>query len=824
MTAIRFADYVAAQYADPLDVLAAHLDDATAAAAGVGAKLGDLPQLDGARHYLPNLAGKNEQRHYYRGSIEADADGTVWPCVTFGTFKGGSAKVFWKPRDRVWREYQGASHNARPAPARAAEYKRRADALLADQVRRAAKREAEEAKGDRAAADAAAAIWAAAEPCTAHAYTAVKGVTPVGLRVATSDYRARLYSKDAQAWRNVAAARAGDLLIPMVDADGMLWGLQRIDAVGGKRFIMGSRKRGLFHRIDGNGRAWLAEGYATGATVHAATGAAVIVAFDAGNLVAVANALAGQVEAVAADNDENGAGRKGAEATGLPCLFPPAFGDWNDHAARFGLGSVAALLQGTAASRASTPSPNRDETRRRMQQEENARIQEPEAVNTVPPALSLSDMRDSLVWIANGEMVAHVKDPSMVLKWHEFRSLTSASVTFGENRKKPVPTAVAWQQDPERKTVMTRTFRAGAGIFCRDPDGAAAINTWRPTDRQSVGGDPTLFLEHVVYLFRDEGEREKFLDWLAHLEQRPGELPHYGWLHVADHTGTGRNWLASVLARVWRGYVAPNIDLPSILDSQYNGQLAGRLLAIVDEAQEAAGERRYSHINKLRSLVNAEFRDVNPKYGRQHREHNSCRWLVFSNHLNALPIDDRDRRWRVVHHSAKPRPVEDYGRLYAALSDPSFIDAVGVYLASRDIGAFNPGERPPMNAAKLAVVGTTKTMAQLNADMIAAKWPVDVITTNDIAAALSDGAEDRFTPAMRRAMEEVGALAIDRPIKVNGTARRCWIVRNPAKWLAADSGAIAQEVRRVQPHGSGTWCAVDVLADAHHDREHDEPF
>lgn len=56
--------------------------------------------------------------------------------------------------------------------------------------------------------------------------------------------------------------------------------------------------------------------------MHAATGAAVVVAFDAGNLAAVSAVLGERLNAVAADNDENNAGSKGAEAAGLPIAMP----------------------------------------------------------------------------------------------------------------------------------------------------------------------------------------------------------------------------------------------------------------------------------------------------------------------------------------------------------------------------------------------------------------------------------------------------------------------------------------------------------------------
>ncbi len=92
----------------------------------------------------------------------------------------------------------------------------------------------------------------------------------------------------------------GTLLVPMRNGSGELQNLQRIapekPANGSpeKRFLPGGRKSGLWHQLgtlDGATAVLLAEGYATGATVHEATNQATAVAFDAGNLVHVARAL-----------------------------------------------------------------------------------------------------------------------------------------------------------------------------------------------------------------------------------------------------------------------------------------------------------------------------------------------------------------------------------------------------------------------------------------------------------------------------------------------------------------------------------------------------
>lgn len=91
----------------------------------------------------------------------------------------------------------------------------------------------------------------------------------------------------------------GVLLAPLRDAAGHLWNVQTIapeKPFNGtdKLFQKGGRKSGLWHLCgDPAGAAVLlvAEGYATAASLHQATGRPVAVAFDAGNLAPVVKAL-----------------------------------------------------------------------------------------------------------------------------------------------------------------------------------------------------------------------------------------------------------------------------------------------------------------------------------------------------------------------------------------------------------------------------------------------------------------------------------------------------------------------------------------------------
>ena len=105
----------------------------------------------------------------------------------------------------------------------------------------------------------------------------------------------------------------GTLLVPVMTVDKELRGLQTISPEGEKRFMYGMEKNGNFHMIAepgkdlSQGEIILAEGYATGASLHMATEKPVAVAFDAGNLEPVAKKLREKFPnaaiTICADND-----------------------------------------------------------------------------------------------------------------------------------------------------------------------------------------------------------------------------------------------------------------------------------------------------------------------------------------------------------------------------------------------------------------------------------------------------------------------------------------------------------------------------------------
>jgi putative DNA primase/helicase len=100
------------------------------------------------------------------------------------------------------------------------------------------------------------------------------------------------------------------LVLSLRDSNGELHSLQFIGVDGTKKFLTGGRVTGCFFTVAdiAGGPLVICEGYATGASIHEATGHAVICAMNSGNLLPVAKAahvLWPQREIIiAADDDQ----------------------------------------------------------------------------------------------------------------------------------------------------------------------------------------------------------------------------------------------------------------------------------------------------------------------------------------------------------------------------------------------------------------------------------------------------------------------------------------------------------------------------------------
>ena len=213
-----------------------------------------------------------------------------------------------------------------------------AESMRLDEQMKAAKiaRDIELEAKRKVAAAKAQVIWGeSSEAPESHPYLVAKGVKPNGTRVSQ-----------------------GKIVVPVMN-DGSMVSLQLVDIEGGKKFLSGGKTKGGYFVIgDKSPTIYVAEGFATGATLHEASGDCCYISFNANNLLDVATmAKRDNPESlivIAGDDDHNTDGNPGrtkAVAAGdvLRCkvIFPIVEDkdtDFNDMAKRDGITEVRDLL------------------------------------------------------------------------------------------------------------------------------------------------------------------------------------------------------------------------------------------------------------------------------------------------------------------------------------------------------------------------------------------------------------------------------------------------------------------------------------------------
>jgi phage/plasmid primase-like uncharacterized protein len=124
---------------------------------------------------------------------------------------------------------------------------------------------------------------------------------------------------------------AVNLAVPCRDVKGKIWGLQKIMPDGGKSFYPGQRVKGTMHvmgDIAAAKRIYIAEGFATAASIHMATGLVTVVGFNATNLPSVAKAITEAYPhleiTMCADNDQWTVVNGEARNAGMECALSAA--------------------------------------------------------------------------------------------------------------------------------------------------------------------------------------------------------------------------------------------------------------------------------------------------------------------------------------------------------------------------------------------------------------------------------------------------------------------------------------------------------------------
>jgi putative DNA primase/helicase len=551
--------------------------------------------------------------------------------------------------------------------------------------------QARQREADRAAA-AAAKAWTKCAPDGEAEYLHRKGVAAHGVRFSPS----------------------GAVVLPLLDVAGKIHGLQVIRTAAEAKakgrpqkefWPRGVVKKGHFHLVGIPTTILLvAEGYATAASLHAATGLPTAVAFDAGNLAPVAAALHKRYKAakilICADDDAFTDGNPGVSLASAAAVevggsyVRPEFADeagrrskfermghkitdFNDLHALEGLHVVRQQIEARISELGwKTVSPARG-------------ISPPDGAGAQPkPIQTMDEMLRRYVLVYGQGGTIFDRQEHMLISVSDMRDVCARRELHR-----------AWFEHPDREIARV----ANVDFDPSEQKPGVTCNLWAGWPTKPAKGSCDRLLEMLWHMC--SGEKKKSNDlfrwvcrWLAYPIQHPGAKLK-SCIVVHGPQGTGKNLFFEAYMSIF-GQYGRMLD-QSALEDKFNDWASRKLFLLADEV--VARTEVYHLKNKLKSLITGDRIRINPKNLAAYEEDNHANFVFLSNESMPVVLEEDDRRHAVIWTPGKLEPA-----FYQALVEEirnGGAAALHDYLLHFPIEDFHVGTPPPMTSAKSDLIG-----------------------------------------------------------------------------------------------------------------------
>lgn len=602
------------------------------------------------------------------------------------------------------------------------------DPLTADQAEALKAR----IKRERQAADDARRLEAAR--AAKRAESAWRKCLPTG----ASDY---LQRKEVQA-HGVRFTDTGAVVVPMLDVQGRVHGLQFILPAGHERrkktgrdkeyWPPGQAKRGHHFMLgqppDVGGVILLAEGYATAATLYEATGLAAVVAFDANNLLPVAEAIARRFKRarilVCADDDFIGKCAECGKPTPVAAELCTHCGEPHG---RHNTGVQSAQAAAIAVEGAhAVPVFEQDRGDRKLTDFNDLAVLHGGAAGLAVVRDQIQARLRQLNWPtgANARAEHHINggggdgvdppepefhfDLSRLLE--HFTLIYGTDTVFDGVRKSivglgPLRSAAGrtlvrtWLEHGDRRTVLPEQV----GFDPAGRDEAIACNLWAGWPTLAKKGECSALLRILEHLCsREDRPREVLawvLKWMAYPLQHPGAKMQTALL-MHGPEGTGKNTVFGALRQAYGryGFTFTQVEL----ESQFNGIFSGKLFGIGNEVVSRA--ELYHQQGRMRNMITEPEWPINEKNLPARMEANHCNLVFFSNRIDIAKLDPDDRRYCVVW-TPEPAAASLYLQAKSELAAGGAAALHWHLLHEVDTTGFDEHSKPPMTRAKRELIG-----------------------------------------------------------------------------------------------------------------------
>jgi hypothetical protein len=357
---------------------------------------------------------------------------------------------------------------------------------------------------------------------------------------------------------------------------------------------------------------------------------------------------------------------------------------------------------------------------------------------------------------------------------------------------------------PAAGTLFTMDGRSYANSYRTDLIPAVPVVNSAEDDRAIAA-----MQRHLELLVPAEAYRTVLVQALAWMATHPGEKMHWAPL-IKGIEGDGKTLLARLLAHVM-GHANVRVLSPGTLsESSFTGWIEGNCVIAIEELM-IKGPRRHDVMNKLKPIITNDYIEVHPKGRDPYTAPNTSNVIAMTNHEDALPLADTDRRWFVLFSSWKDilemeaALAEKYGltiedhwsELWNGVENHS--GALRGWLESIDLTTFKPYGRAPATHFKTAMIAVETSDVDLAVRDILEEGEfgkgMDGIALGSMVSGEVDNriSEPVHSRRLNRAMAHAGFhLHPASTIKYSGRSYRLYVTE---RWAHASIAQISDHLR-----------------------------
>lgn len=290
--------------------------------------------------------------------------------------------------------------------------------------------------------------------------------------------------------------------------------------------------------------------------------------------------------------------------------------------------------------------------------------------------------------------------------------------------------------------------------------------------------------DHLTMILVEQHAVEIMVSWMAYCVQNPGSKIRWAPL-IKGIEGDGKSVLGNLMMAVM-GMSNVGIVSPSVLGTGFTSWAAGRCVNVLEEIR-MVGHNRHDVLNTIKPYITNDQITIHPKGVNEYVAPNTVNYIAFTNHHDALPLEDTDRRWWVQFtpfsnqdELIKVANSDYFSNLFNAIKDHA--PGLRKWLLEYQLSPmFNPKGQAPASLAKNQMISlNVADEYQAIKELIAEGgygFNDQILSSKHLATAISliEEIEVPKGKALQKMLLKLGFSCMEKTVKWRTTKCQVWL-------------------------------------------------